>query len=141
MEIATVDSATDLIVQGDLDLSGHRYASLNPAFQKTLAYGSGEVGNLVLRAGGNLEIYGSINDGFAPPAFASDEARMDGRGWLLLPGKQPFDSDLVIPRSGVELAEGTRYPGAACSTSTCRSLTPPCRPTPACPARCTWRRR
>ncbi|MDF9618069.1 filamentous hemagglutinin family protein [Pseudomonas entomophila] len=113
VEIATVDSATDLIVQGDLDLSGHRYASLNPAFQKTLAYGSGEVGNLVLRAGGNLEVYGSINDGFAPPEFASDEARMDGRGWLLLPGKQPFDSDLVIPRSGIELADGTRYPGGS----------------------------
>lgn len=110
VEIATVDAQTDLIVQGDLDLSAHRYASLNPLNPQTAVYGSGEVGNLVLRAGGNLEVYGSINDGFMPPDFASGEERMDGRGWLLLPGKQPFDSDLVIPRSGVELAEGTLYP-------------------------------
>ncbi|NIE73425.1 filamentous hemagglutinin N-terminal domain-containing protein [Pantoea sp. Ap-967] len=110
LEIATRDTQTDLIVQGDLDLSAHRYDSINLLTQKTSVYGSGEVGNLVLRAGGNLEIYGSINDGFAPPDSASDEARTDGRGWLLLPGKQPFDSDLVIPRSGVELAEGTLYP-------------------------------
>lgn len=113
VEIASRDSATDLVVQGDLDLSAHRYASLNPGLQKTTSPGSGEVGNLTLRAGGNLEVYGSINDGFAPPDLASDEARMDGRGWLLLPGKQPFDSDLVIPRSGVELAEGTQYPAGS----------------------------
>ncbi|QXI40741.1 filamentous haemagglutinin family protein [Pseudomonas xantholysinigenes] len=113
VEIATRDSTTDLVVQGDLNLSEHRYASLNPNTQKTSTPGSGEVGNLVLRAGGNLEIYGSISDGFAPPEPISGETRMDGRGWLLLPGKQPFDSDLVIPRSGVELAEGTRFPAGS----------------------------
>jgi len=41
----------DMVVQGDLDLSGHRYASLNPRSQKDdLVYGSGESGKLTLRA-------------------------------------------------------------------------------------------
>ncbi|QZP24418.1 filamentous hemagglutinin family protein [Pseudomonas mosselii] len=110
VEIATADARTDLVMQGDLDLSGHRYASLNPLTAQTSVYGSGEVGNLVLRAGGNLEVYGSISDGFMPVDLATDDTRTDGKGWLLVPGKQPFDSDLVIPRSGVELAEGTRFP-------------------------------
>ncbi|MEZ7178746.1 filamentous hemagglutinin family protein [Pseudomonas mosselii] len=110
VEIATADARTDLVVQGDLDLSGHRYASLNPLTAQTSVYGSGEVGNLVLRAGGNLEVYGSISDGFMPVDLATDDTRTDGKGWLLVPGKQPFDSDLVIPRNGVELAEGTLFP-------------------------------
>ncbi|WZB70536.1 hypothetical protein WJ968_34225 [Achromobacter xylosoxidans] len=55
------------MVQGDLDLSRYRYASLNPHTPLTGVYGSGEVGNLVIRAGGDLQIHGSINDGFAPP--------------------------------------------------------------------------
>lgn len=110
VEIATADARTDLVVQGDLDLSGHRYASLNPLTAQTSVYGSGEVGNLVLRAGGNLEVYGSISDGFMPVDLTTDDTRTDGKGWLLVPGKQPFDSDLVIPRSGVELAEGTLFP-------------------------------
>ena len=38
-----------------------------PAHPLTGVYGSGEVGNLVIRAGGDLQIHGSINDGFAPP--------------------------------------------------------------------------
>ena len=45
----------------------YRYASLNPHTPLTGVYGSGEVGNLVIRAGGALQIHGSINDGFAPP--------------------------------------------------------------------------
>ncbi|PYC15026.1 hemagglutinin [Pseudomonas mosselii] len=113
VEIATRDGQTDLVVRGDLDLSGHRYASLNPATAQTLLRGSGEVGHLALRAGGNLEVHGSISDGFLPPELATGSERMDGRGWILIPGKQPFDSDLVIPRSGVELAAGTRYPAGS----------------------------
>ncbi|QXH33460.1 filamentous hemagglutinin family protein [Pseudomonas muyukensis] len=113
LEIASRDAGTDLMVRGDLDLSGHRYASLNPNTPQTPVRGSGEVGHLVLRAGGNLEVHGSISDGFLPPELASGSDRLDGRGWILVPGKQPFQSDLVIPRSGVELAEGTRYPGGS----------------------------
>ncbi|WP_432729966.1 filamentous haemagglutinin family protein [Variovorax sp. W6] len=98
----------DLVVQGDLDLSGYRYASLNPRTQKTGVYGSGEAGSLVLRAAGNMDIYGSINDGFAPPPLTPEE-----NGWALVPGVQPYNGDLVLPIGGVRLAEGTTFPSGA----------------------------
>lgn len=108
VEITSKNADGDLVVQGDIDLSGYRYASLNPHTQKTSVYGSGESGSLVLRAGGNLDIYGSINDGFAPPQETVDDA-----GWKLLPGVQPFGGDLIVPGAGVDLADGTQYPVGA----------------------------
>ncbi|MGK5060963.1 filamentous haemagglutinin family protein [Janthinobacterium sp. LB3P112] len=96
----------DLVVQGDLDLSGMRYASLNPRFQQTTVRGSGEVGSLLLRAGGDLNIYGSINDGFAPPPATNDD-----NGWKLLPGRDFNGSDVIVPGKGVTLADGTIFPG------------------------------
>ncbi|CAI8895768.1 filamentous haemagglutinin family protein [Pseudomonas serboccidentalis] len=105
VEIASKSADGDLVVQGDLDLSGYRYASLNPHTPKTSVYGSGESGSLVIRAGGNLDIYGSINDGFAPPPETVDDA-----GWKLVPGIQPFGGDLIVPGAGVTLADGTKFP-------------------------------
>ena len=96
----------DLVVRGDLDLSGMRYASLNPRFQVTNARGSGEVGSLLLRAGGDLSIYGSINDGFAPPPATKDD-----KGWILLPGRDINGSDIIVPGKGVTVADGTLFPG------------------------------
>ncbi|WP_432241015.1 filamentous haemagglutinin family protein [Herbaspirillum robiniae] len=95
----------DMVVSGDLDLSGYRYASLNANTQKTGIYGSGEPGSLIIRAAGNLDIYGSITDGFAPPAATPDD-----KGWVLVPGIQPYSSDVVVPGSGVVLDTGTRFP-------------------------------
>ncbi|TDV52949.1 filamentous hemagglutinin family protein [Pseudomonas helmanticensis] len=109
VEIASKTADGDLVVEGDLDLSGYRYASLNPHTRLNPAvYGSGEAGNLVIRAGGNLDIYGSINDGFAPPPETQDDA-----GWKLTAGVQPFGGDLIVPGSGVTLAEGTQFPVGA----------------------------
>ncbi|MHC8339674.1 filamentous haemagglutinin family protein [Pseudomonas sp. HLT2-19-2] len=108
VEIVSKTSDGDLVVEGDLDLSGYRYASLNPHTQKTSVYGSGESGSLVIRAGGNLDIYGSINDGFAPPPETVDDA-----GWKLVSGVQPFGAPLVVPGTGVTLAEGTLFPAGA----------------------------
>lgn len=107
VEIVSNTADGDLVVQGDLDLSGYRYVSLNPRTPMTGAYGSGEVGALTIRAKGNLDVYGSINDGFAPPPVTPD----DESGWILTPGAQPFGGDVVLPRGGVELAEGTEFPG------------------------------
>ena len=104
MEIASKTADGDLVVQGDLDLSGYRYASVNPHTQLTGVYGSGEAGALTLRAGGNLDVYGSINDGFAPPPATPDD-----NGWLLLPGKDFTGGNIIIPRSGVVLDDGTIY--------------------------------
>jgi filamentous hemagglutinin family protein len=71
-------SGGNLTVSGDLDLSGLRYHSANPANDITSVYGSGEPGVLVLRAAGNLNVYGSITDGFGlPPATPDDN------GWFL----------------------------------------------------------
>ncbi|GLZ23986.1 hypothetical protein Pstu01_06560 [Stutzerimonas stutzeri] len=104
VEIVSRTADGDLIVSGDLDLSGHRYASLNPHTQRTGVYGSGEVGALVMRAGGDLEIYGSINDGFAPPPETPDDS-----GWQLTPGYIAYGGDLVVPGPGVTLASGTEF--------------------------------
>ncbi|MHC8327167.1 filamentous haemagglutinin family protein [Pseudomonas sp. LB1P83] len=105
VEIVSASADGDLVVQGDLDLSGYRYASVNPHTQRTSIYGSGESGSLTLRAGGDLSIYGSINDGFAPPP-----ATQDDKGWTLLPGIDFTGGDIVVPGAGVTLADGTAFP-------------------------------
>ena len=69
VEIASATPDGNLLVDGDLDLSGYRYGpTANPA-----ARGSGEPGMLVIRAGGDLVVKGSINDGFAPPPATPDD--------------------------------------------------------------------
>ncbi|MEG2034288.1 MAG: hypothetical protein RR376_26835, partial [Janthinobacterium sp.] len=103
---ATSNPGGDIVVSGDLDLSGYRYASVNPHTQKTGVSGSGEVATLRIRAAGNLDIYGSINDGFAPPP-----ATQDDKGWLLTTGINFFGADTVIPRAGIVLGDGTVFEG------------------------------
>jgi filamentous hemagglutinin family protein len=108
IEIVSATADGDLVIQGDLDLSGYRYASLNLNTPKTGVYGSGEVGMLTLRAGGDLSIYGSVNDGFAPPAATPDD-----NGWQLTTGTSALGGDIVVPIDGVVLDVGTSFqPGA-----------------------------
>ncbi|MGJ7541338.1 filamentous haemagglutinin family protein [Variovorax sp. LT1R16] len=109
VEIVSRTPDGDLVVQGDIDLSGYRYASVNPHTPKNDAvYGSGEVGRLTLRAGGDLNIYGSINDGFAPPPPTDDD-----KGWILRAGIDYTGGNVVVPGSGVTLADGTTFPAGA----------------------------
>ncbi len=109
VQIVSKTADGDLVVQGDLDLSGYRYASLNPHTQKDdNVYGSGEVGSLSLRAGGDLNVYGSINDGFAPPPGTDDD-----NGWILRAGIDFTGGDIVIPGGGLSLADGTLFPGGS----------------------------
>ncbi|KQX90306.1 hypothetical protein ASD34_03305 [Variovorax sp. Root473] len=97
----------DLHVDGDIDLSGHRYASVNPRTPQTGTYGSGEAGALVLRAGGNLNVYGSITDGFDTSVL---QPTPSDTGWVLIKGRVPWGGDVVVPRGGMaELAEGTFF--------------------------------
>ncbi|WP_197488230.1 filamentous haemagglutinin family protein [Bordetella ansorpii] len=105
LEIVSATADGDLVVQGDLDLSGYRYASLNPRTAKTPVYGSGEAGSLAIRAGGDLNIYGSVTDGFAPPPETDDD-----QGWLLLAGQDRLGGDRVVPRAGVRLDDGSFFP-------------------------------
>jgi len=105
--LVDVKTDGDLVINGDLNLSEHRYAGVNPHFvYNSSIAGSGEVGSLVLRAGGDLTVYGSITDGFLPPPDAMPEET----GWVLLPGKQPFNTDVIVPRAGIELQDGTAFP-------------------------------
>ncbi len=97
---ALVNRDGHLHVDGDIDLSGYRYASLNPHLQKTRQYGSGEAGALVLRAAGDLEVFGSISDGFDGSRLLVGSTP-DDKGWLLPNGRIPFGGEVVIPHGGV----------------------------------------
>lgn len=105
--IASATPDGDLHIDGDIDLSGHRYASVNPRTPLTATYGSGEAGALVLRAGGNLNVYGSITDGFDTSVL---QPTPSDSGWVLVKGRVPWGGDVVVPRGGMaELAEGTFF--------------------------------
>ncbi|MCX5591774.1 filamentous haemagglutinin family protein [Alcaligenes endophyticus] len=111
VEVSTATPNGDLLLQGDIDLSGYRYGpEANPARR-----GYGIPGVIWLRAGGNLSIYGSINDGFAPPPDSPDD-----NGWLLREGlyskgvgQTAFGQDLLVPIEQLTLDAGTRFPEAS----------------------------
>jgi len=69
VDITSATPDGDLTVQGDLDLSGYRYG---PTIDGAIR-GSGEPGVINIRAGGDLTVNGSINDGFAPPPATPDD--------------------------------------------------------------------
>lgn len=74
-----IDSATpdgDLSITTSIDLSGYRYSDpVGYGLQvNNSVYGSGEPGTLIIRAGGNLNVDGSITDGFSPPPTTPDTA-------------------------------------------------------------------
>ena len=105
-----IASTGKLTISGDIDLSGYRYNSLNPLTQKTGVYGSGEAAALTIRAGGDLDVKGSINDGFAPPPGTPDD-----KGWLssivTFPGgvvTAPYNlpAGAIVPK-GATFATGT----------------------------------
>ncbi|WP_421567407.1 filamentous haemagglutinin family protein [Stenotrophomonas sp. PD6] len=106
------NSRGDLVVSGDIDLSGYRYGPqadrLDPARR-----GFGESAALALRAEGDIRLYGSINDGFAPPPTNPDES-----GWMLIPSpagdaRTPYGADIIVPNGGVQLQSGTRFVAGA----------------------------
>ncbi|WP_415806686.1 filamentous hemagglutinin family protein [Bordetella muralis] len=104
---AAVNPDGGLHVDGDIDLSRYRYASVNPRTQQTAVYGSGEAGALVLRAQGDLAIFGSITDGFDT---SKQGVTADDNGWVLPAGRMPFGGDLVIPHGGMATLEtGTKF--------------------------------
>lgn len=101
VEIVSATADGDLRIVGDLDLSGYRYGpAANPAVR-----GSGEPGALVIRAGGNLDIHGSINDGFAPPQQTGN--KFDENGWVIDTGNV-VGTKIVVPAEMV-LAAGTQF--------------------------------
>lgn len=104
---ADINPDGNLHVDGDIDLSSFRYASVNPHSQKSSQYGSGEAGALVLRAAGDLAIFGSVTDGFDTSVLGVSP---DDDSWVLPAGRMPFGGDLIIPRGGmVTLDTGTQF--------------------------------
>lgn len=104
---AAVNPDGDLHVDGDIDLSSFRYASVNPHSQKNSQYGSGEAGALILRAAGDLAIFGSVTDGFDTSVLG---VTSDDDSWVLPAGRMPFGGDLVIPHGGMAtLDTGTQF--------------------------------
>ena len=95
------------MVQGDLDLSRYRYASLNPHTPLTGVYGSGEVGNLVIRRRRPAD----PRQHQRRLRAAAPDVKQDAKGWRLLPGVDYTGGDMVTPHAGVELAAGTQIPG------------------------------
>lgn len=108
-----------LRVSGDLNMAGYRYASLNPQTQRASnyadplggGYGSGEAGVLLIRAADDLDIHGSITDGFGMPARTPDD-----NGWVLYPGGQGVTTgwlqDYKVPVA-VKLGAGAQFPTLA----------------------------
>ncbi|KAI3488927.1 hypothetical protein L1887_46957 [Cichorium endivia] len=108
--IASATADGDLVVQGDIDLSGYRYASLNPRTQlDPSVYGSGEVGGLGVARRWRPD----------PCTAASTTVSLhrrpvpDDNGWLLVSGVQPFAADLVATRLAVEASLTAPYALAA----------------------------
>jgi hypothetical protein len=96
VEIVSATPNGNLTVVGDIDLSRYRYGpNLEP-------------GVLSLRAGGNLNIYGSISDGFAPVSLPTGVVNPDQNGWVLFAGT-PTLSNVVIETTGITLNAGTTF--------------------------------
>jgi filamentous hemagglutinin family protein len=107
VEIVSATPGGDLHIDGDIDLSGHRYDGVNPLARLSGVYGSGEAGALVLRAGGKLSVFGSITDGFDTSALP---VTLDDKGWQLVKGRLPWGGEVVVPQAGlVTLAEDTYF--------------------------------
>jgi filamentous hemagglutinin family protein len=96
VEIVSATPNGNLTIQGDIDLSQYRYGP------------NQEPGVLILRAGGNLNVYGSINDGFSPVNL-NGMTYPDEKGWVLFAG-QTTGFNVVINTTGITLFAGTTFP-------------------------------
>ncbi len=95
-----VDATGNLTLSGSLDFSGFRYGPSGQA--------QDEPGSLVLRAGGNLVITGSINDGF-------DTSGLPANNQWTLQGGNPNSADVIAALGGTLPAGTTLAPGAILS--------------------------
>jgi hypothetical protein len=102
VQIVSATPNGDLTVQGDLNLAGYRYGPGVVPGQ----YGSGEPGVLLVRAGGNLNIYGSITDGFEKPV--SDTGTEFAKGWVVYGGGEPYGQSQTLPVA-ITVAAGTSF--------------------------------
>jgi filamentous hemagglutinin family protein len=114
VQIVSASPTGDLTVEGDINLVGYRYGpgavNFNPDQQMVANPGAGEPGTLAIRAGGNLNIYGSITDGFAQPV--SDTGTEFAKGWVIFGGKQQYQQIQVLPMP-ITVTTGSTLPANA----------------------------
>jgi filamentous hemagglutinin family protein len=116
VQIVSASPTGDLTVEGDINLVGYRYGpgavNFNPDTVNTMIAnaGVGEPGTLAIRAGGNLNIYGSITDGFAQPV--ADTGTEFANGWVIFGGKQPYQQIQVLPQP-ITVTAGSTLPANA----------------------------
>ncbi|SAI65713.1 Heme:hemopexin utilization protein A [Bordetella ansorpii] len=107
VEIVSGDASNGkLTIKGDVDLSRYRYgpnADLNP---NSARYGAGEPLALAVRAAGDLDIKGSISDGFGRPNATPDDSA------ILLAAGATLTADYTLPEN-VTLASGTKLASGA----------------------------
>ncbi|MFK0378617.1 filamentous haemagglutinin family protein [Pandoraea sp. NPDC090278] len=96
-----ISSAGDINTKGDLDLSGYRYG---PGVVSGVR-GSGEPGVLVLRAGGDLKINGSVTDGFGVPVSSPD-----GAIYQTVLSAVTLTGPYTVAAGGMTLGVGTKLP-------------------------------
>ncbi|MBN4666244.1 filamentous haemagglutinin family protein [Pandoraea nosoerga] len=96
-----IASAADINTKGDLDLSGYRYGPGAAAGVR----GAGEPGVLVLRAGGDLKVNGSITDGFGAPV-----ASPDGAVYQTVLSAVTLTGPYTVAASGLTLGVGSKLP-------------------------------
>jgi len=97
VEIVSATTNGNLTVKGDLDLSGYRYGPNADRNTASAFYGAGEPMALVMRAGGDLTINGSINDGFAPPPATPDDSGWQIHQSVLVTGQAAQGGTFSIP--------------------------------------------
>ncbi|MCE4063384.1 filamentous hemagglutinin family protein [Pandoraea sputorum] len=114
-----IASTGDLSTSGDIDLAKYRYGAGADRNPSSATYGAGEPLALVLRAGGNLKIDGSISDGFTgtvagapvfsavtPTTFSTDTAHFSKQGaflWRMIAGgamKVTSPTGWLVPKYG-----------------------------------------
>ena len=97
-------SAGDLTLRGEINLMGMRYQGLGAQGQGTAS----EPGSLIIRAGGNLNVYGSLSDGFLPAPEVGTRRNPDDQGWVVPKGVEPAGQSVTVPNP-VRLDIGTRF--------------------------------
>lgn len=105
-----LDSTGTMTVQGDINLVSYRTAN-------TLGATPVEPGSLTLRAGGTLNVFGSITDGFGYPGFTTvsqGASNPDTNGWLLYAGNETNQTNQILNQAvtvptAVTLAAGTSF--------------------------------
>ncbi|WP_339799515.1 filamentous haemagglutinin family protein [uncultured Marinobacter sp.] len=92
VEIVSATEDGNLRIDGDLDFSGYRYG---PDVDEAV-HGSGTPGVFVMRAGGDLEVNGSVTDGFyLPPDTPDSSYYIDLSGTLSESVTLPTEAELA----------------------------------------------